>query len=73
MQLSWLSIGSGMVLVQVLFLCAARDFSPRVSFQCRLSYTVFIYSPFVRSHALTYVCMLKILSMGGHAIVCMDT
>ena len=49
---------------------AARDFSPRVNRQCRLSYT----SP-VRSRALTSVRTLKIslsLSLSGFLLACED-
>ena len=49
------------LLRQVRFPGAARDFSPRVSFQCRLSYDV-CTALFVQTHTLTTVCMLKILS-----------
>ena len=45
---------------QVRFPFAARDFSPRVNFQCRLSYAS-PYTPRVQSHALTSVRTLKIL------------
>ena len=45
----------------------ARDFSPRVSFQCRLVQC--LYSPHVQSHALTSVCTLKIPSIGSHTSV----
>ena len=39
-QFSWLEHQTGTLLTQVRFLGAARDFSPRVNFQCRLSYGV---------------------------------
>ena len=38
----------------------ARDFLPRVTFQCRLFFSVSIRPP-VQSHALTFVRMMKIL------------
>ena len=45
---------------QVRFPGAARDFSPRGNFQCRLSYMC-PYAPPVQTHALTSVRALKIL------------
>ena len=50
---------TGMLPTQVRFSGAARDFSPSVSFQCRLSYDVRT-PPCVQSHAFTTVPMLKI-------------
>ena len=44
----------GTPLTQVRFPDEARDFSPRVTFQCRLSY-VCPYTPRMQSHALTSV------------------
>ena len=52
MQLSQLEHWTGMPQTQVRFPCAARDFSPRVNFQCRLSYGV-------RTPLCTSVHMLK--------------
>ena len=40
MQLSWLSVGPAMLLRQVRFPSAARDFSPGINFLCRLSHGV---------------------------------
>ena len=50
---------TGTPLMQVRFPGAARDFSPRVNFQCRLSPTVSVH-PSVQSQALTSVRTLKI-------------
>ena len=47
-------------LTQVRFPGAARDFSPRVNFQCRLSFGVRTH-PRVQSYALTFVRTLEIL------------
>ena len=60
MQLSCLKHQTVMPPTQVRFPSAARDFSPRVDFQCRLSY-MYPYIPCVQSHAITSVCTLKIL------------
>ena len=49
---------TGTSLTQVRFPGAARDFSPKVNFQCRLSYGV--RTPRVQSYAFTSVCALKI-------------
>ena len=51
---------TGTPLTQVRISGAARDFSPRVNFQCGLS-LVCPYSPRVQSHALTYMRTLKTL------------
>ena len=48
---------SGTILTRVRVPGAARDFSPRVSFQCRLC---------TCPHASTYVCTLKIPNTGSH-------
>ena len=53
--------------VQV-FLSAARDFSPRVNFQCRLSYGVRTASR-VQPHSPTPVSTLKVPNIGSHTIV----
>ena len=50
---------TGMPLTQVQFIGTAREFAPRVIFQCRLSYMS--VHPRVQSHALTFVHTLKIL------------
>ena len=50
--------GAGTLPTQVRFPGAARDFSPRVNFQCRLSYGVL--HPRVQSHTFTSVRTLKI-------------
>ena len=51
---------TGMPLTQVWFPGVARDFFPRVNFQCRLSYGV--HTPHVQLHSLTSVRKLKIVS-----------
>ena len=52
---------TSMLLMQVWFPCAARDFSARVNFQCRLSYMC-PYTP-CAMHTLTSVHMLKVHSI----------
>ena len=47
---------------------AARDFSPRVNFQCRLCYSTHT-SPFVQLHASASVRVLKISDTGSHTMV----
>ena len=56
----------GAILTRVRVPRAARDFSPRVSFQCRLWC---LYSPRVQSHASTSARTLKIPNTGSHTIV----
>ena len=45
----------------------AREFSPRISFQCRLSYGVST-APRVQSHASTSVRTLQIPNTGSHSL-----
>ena len=45
----------------------AREFSPRISFQCRLSYGVST-APRVQSHASTAVRMLQVPNTGSHSL-----
>ena len=52
MWLSWLEHQSGTPPTRVRFPGAARDFSPRVNFLCRLSYGV----PSTRTIACIYIC-----------------
>ena len=56
-------------LTQVQVPGVARDFSPKVNFQCRLSNSVRTCSPRVQSRASTSVRTLKIPSSGSHTIV----
>ena len=58
----------GVILTRVRVPGAARDFSPGVSFQCRLSYGVHT-APRVQSHVSTYLRTLTILNTGSHTIV----
>ena len=51
---------TGTPLTQVRFPSEERDFSPKVNFQCRLSYCASVH-PRVQSHALTNVLTLNIL------------
>ena len=51
---------------------AARDFSPRVNFQCRLSYGVRTTPVCNRMHQ--HLCALKIPNTGSHILQhCLDT
>ena len=56
--LTWVQIPGGV----------ARDFSPRVNFHCRFSYSV-CTAPCVQLHASTLLCMLKIPDAGSRTIV----
>ena len=56
-------LGSRALLKQVQLPSAARNFSPRINFQYRLSYSVCTAT---RVHALTSVCMFKIPGIGSH-------
>ena len=57
----------GTILTRVRVPGAARDFSPRVSFQCRLSYGV--RTAPVCNRMLQHPRTLKIASTGSHTIV----
>ena len=59
----------GTVLMQVWVSGAARDCSPRVSFQCRSLIFQYPCSPSVQSHASTSVRTLKIPSIGSQTFV----
>ena len=65
-SMAWMTQKSGAKLMQVRVPSAARLFSPQVSFQCRLSYSVCLYSPRMQLHASTSVCMLKLPNTGSH-------
>ena len=58
----------GIILTRVRVPGAARDFSPRVNFQCGLSYGVRT-EPRVQSHASAFVRTVKITNTGSHTIV----
>ena len=58
---------SGTILTRVQVPGAAKDFSPRVNFQCRL--LLCPYSPRVQSRAATSVRTLKMANTGSHTIV----
>ena len=58
----------GAILTRVRVPGAARDFSPRVKVQCRLSYGVRTAHR-AQSHASTHVDTLKIPNTGSHTIV----
>ena len=54
-------------LMRVRVPAAARDFSPRVNFQCRLLRCP--YSPPVQSYASTSVCTLKLPNISSHITI----
>ena len=69
-QLSLLSVrlkSLGTILACVRFPSATRNFSPGVTFQCRLLRC--LYSPSVQSHASTSVCTIKNPNTGSHITV----
>ena len=59
---------TGTLLRQVRFPGAAKDFCPRVNFPVQTLLRC-PYSPWVQSHALTSVLMLKIPSTGSHTFI----
>ena len=59
----------GAILTRARVPCAARDFSPRADFQCRLSYGVRTAPVCNQSHASTSVCTLTIPNSGSHTTV----
>ena len=60
---------TGAILMRVRVQVAAWDFSPRVSFQCRLSYSVHTAPVCNRMHRSTSVRTLKIPNTVSHIIV----
>ena len=58
----------GAILTRVRIPGAARDLSPRVSFQCKLSYGVRA-APVCNRMQRTSVCTLKVPNTGGHNTV----
>ena len=64
----WIDCQTGTPLRQVCFPGAAREFSPRINFQCRLSYNVLV----CKSHSYTSVRTLNVAGIGYHTFVWTD-